>query len=184
MTIDDVTSLLTDVRRLRQRFASTAPHPWTATIAAAELTVQLGHVALCLLRRRGADTAEVDDLQRPIVDLGDEIADVLLAVLSVTTLAGTQPTASPRPSSTLGDDDVGTVLWLLVAAGHLAEAAMIAEGYRHQPGGRLPSVPTASGEAAAACAALAQRFGLDLVVEFRAMVADADAFLDGRDTLR
>ncbi|MGH3800751.1 MAG: hypothetical protein ACRDTD_11555, partial [Pseudonocardiaceae bacterium] len=68
MTHEDLTGLLGEVRRLRQGFALTAPQPWTATTAAAELTVQLGHLALCLLRRRGADTANIDDPQRPITN--------------------------------------------------------------------------------------------------------------------
>ncbi|MGH3864861.1 MAG: hypothetical protein ACRDQ4_01765 [Pseudonocardiaceae bacterium] len=60
----DLASLLADVRRLRAGFAGTAPQPWTATTAAAEVTVQLGHLALCLLRRWGVDTTDLDDPKR------------------------------------------------------------------------------------------------------------------------
>ncbi|MGH3822810.1 MAG: hypothetical protein ACRDRA_08250 [Pseudonocardiaceae bacterium] len=79
MTPEDLTGLLSDVRRLRQGFARTTPQPSTATTAAAELTVQLGHLALCLLCRRGADTPDIDDPKRPIINIGDKLADVLLA---------------------------------------------------------------------------------------------------------
>src|SRR6266851_213226 len=77
MIPEDLTGLLTDVRRLRRGFAGTAPQQWTATTAAAELTVQLGHLALCLLHRRRADTTDFDDPQRPITNVGDELADHL-----------------------------------------------------------------------------------------------------------
>src|SRR5579884_2726348 len=97
MTPEQLTGVLADVRRLRARFADTAPQPWTAATAAAELTVQLGHLALCLLHRQGVDTAEFDDPIRPIANPGDELADVLLAALSVPVLAGMEPDQpSPR----------------------------------------------------------------------------------------
>lgn len=38
-----------EVRRLRQRFSYTADRAWEPVTAAAELNVQLGHLALCLL---------------------------------------------------------------------------------------------------------------------------------------
>lgn len=181
MTPQEMASLLIDVRRLRQGFARTAPQPWTATTAAAELTVQLGHLALCLLRRRGADTNDIDDSRRPIINIGDELADVLLAALSVTTLAGAQPAgvACSRPAP--GDGDVEAFLRLLISAGQLAEAAMVGEGFRHQPAGTPPSVPAAGARAVAACDVLANHLGLDLLAEFRAMVTDAKAFLDTWD---
>jgi hypothetical protein len=125
--------VLTDVRRLRRGFAGTAPQPWTAATAAAELTVQAGHLALCLLCRRGVGSAGLADGQRPITDAGDELADVLLAILSVTTLAGVEPDPVPRPARCAGEVDA--FLRLLAAAGQLAEAAMVGEGLRHQPAG-------------------------------------------------
>jgi hypothetical protein len=177
MTPEELTGLLSAVRRLRQGFARTAPQPWTATTAAAELTVQLGHLALCLLRGRGTDTTDLDDPQRPITNIGDELADVLLAALSVTTLAGVEFAGVPGSRPAHGDGDVEAFLRLLVAAGHLAENAMVSEGFRHQPAGTPPSIPAASASAVAACAALADQFDLDLLGEFRAMVSDAEAFL-------
>jgi hypothetical protein len=185
MTPEDLTSVLTDVRRLRRGFAGTAPQPWTAATAATELAVQLGHLALCLLRRRGADTTDLDDPQRPITDVGDEVADVLLAIVSVTTLAGVEPTpASEQPRPARGDGEVEAFLHLLVWAGHLAEAAMVDEGFRHQPTGTPPSIPAASARAVTACEVVADRLGLDLLAEFRAMVTDANAFLASRDDTR
>lgn len=181
MTPDEMISLVTDVRRLRQGFARTAPAPWTATTAAAELTVQLGHLALCLLRRRGADTTDVDDPKRPITNVGDELADVLLATLSVTTLAGVEPAGAACSRPALGDGDIEAFLRLLISAGRLAEAAMVGEGFRHQPAGKPPSVPAASARAVAACNTLADHLDLHLLSEFRAMVTDAEAFLDSRD---
>lgn len=180
MTPDALASVLTDVRRLRRGFAGTAPQPWTPATAAAELTVQLGHLALCLLRRRGAGTTGLADAQRPITDIGDELADVLLATLSVTTLAGVEPAPVPRPARCAGEVDA--FLRLLAAAGQLAEAAMVGEGFRHQPAGTPPSVQAASAAAVAACDVLAGHLGLDLVAEFRAMVTDAEAFLASRDS--
>ncbi|MGH3872276.1 MAG: hypothetical protein ACRDSR_12320 [Pseudonocardiaceae bacterium] len=181
MTPEDLSGLLGEARRLRQGFARTAPQPWTATTAAAELAVQLGHLALCLLRRRGADTADLDDPQRPITNIGDELADVLLAALSVTTLAGVQPADVPKPRPAHGDGDVEAFLRLLVAAGQLAEAAMVGESFRHQPTGTPPSIAAASTGTVAACDALADHLHLDLLGEFHTMVSDADTFLDTRD---
>jgi hypothetical protein len=184
MTPDDLSNLLTDVRRLRQGFADTAPQPWTSTIATAELTVQLGHLALCLLRRQGADTIDIDDPQRPIINIGDELSDVLLAALSVTTLAGAQPPVVPDPGPVRGDNEIEAFLRLLIWTGQLAEAAMVSEGFRHQPAGTPPSIPATSAGAVAACDALADHLDLDLLAEFRAMVTDADAFLASRDNFR
>lgn len=180
MTPEEITSLLTDVRRLRQGFARTAPQPWTATTAAAELTVQLGHLALCLLRRQ-ADTTDIDDSWRPITNIGDELSDVLLAALSVTTLAGVEPADVACPCTPSGDGDVEAFLRLLIAAGQLAEAAMVGEGFRHQPAGTPSSIPLASARTVTACDALADHLGLHLLSEFRAMVTDAEAFLDTWD---
>lgn len=178
MIPEEMTSLLIDVRRLRQGFARTAPQQWTATTAAAELIVQLGHLALCLLRRRGADTTDIDDSQRPIFNIGDELADVVLAALSVSTLIGVEPNgvACSRPAP--GDGDVEAFPRLLISAGRLAEAAMVSEGFRHQPAGTPPSVSVASAKTVAACDALADHLDLHLLSEFRAMVTDAEAFLD------
>ncbi len=184
MTPEELTDLLSEVRRLRQGFARTAPQPWTATTAAAELSVQLGHLALCQLRRRGADTAGLGDPKRPITNIGDELADVLLAALSVTTLAGVQPAGILRSRPVRGDGDVEGFLRLLVAAGQLAEAAMVSEGFRHQPAGSPPSIAAAGAGTVAACDALADQLDLDLPGEFRAMVRDADAFLGARDDTR
>ncbi|MGH3620446.1 MAG: hypothetical protein ACRDQ5_01465 [Sciscionella sp.] len=181
MMPDDLTSLLADVRRLRRGFASTAPQPWTATTAAAELTVQLGHLALCLLHRWGADTIDIDDPQRPIANIGDELADVLLAALSVTTLAGVEPAGLPEPSPSSSNGEVEAFLRLLVSVGQLAEVAMMRDGFRHQPAGTSPSIPAASASAVAVCDALANRLDLDLLAEFRDMVVDAKAFLGSRD---
>jgi len=184
MTPDDLSNLLTDVRRLRQGFADTAPQPWTSTIAAAELTVQLGHLARCLLHHLGADTTDVDDPQRPITNIGDELSDVLLATLSVTTLAGALPAGVPNPGPTRDDNEVEAFLRLLIWTGQLAEAAMVSEGYRHQPTGTPPSIPAASAGAVAACDALADHLDLDLLAEFRSMVTDANDFLATRDNTR
>lgn len=184
MTPEDLASVLADVRRLRAGFAGTAPQPWTATPAAAEMTVQLGHLALCLLRRWGADTTDLDDPQRPITNTGDELADVLLASLSVPTLAEVEPAGllAPRPAGR--DGEVERFLRLLIMVGQLAEAAMMHDGFRHRPTGALPSIPAASASAVTACDTLADGLGLDLLAEFRAMVVDAEAFLRSRDTTR
>ncbi|CUU59184.1 hypothetical protein Ga0074812_12574 [Parafrankia irregularis] len=184
MTPEDLAGALTDVRRLRAGFAGTAPQPWTATTAAAEMTVQLGHLALCLLRRRGADTTGLHDPQRPITNTGDELADVLLAALSVPTLAGTEPAALPTAGPEGRDGEIEHFLRLLITVGQLAEAAMMHDGFRHQPTGTPPSIPAASASAVTAAGTLANRLRLDLLAEFRAMVLDADAFLRARNSTR
>lgn len=107
---------------------------------------------------------------------------MLLATLSVTTLAGAEPAGVPESHS--ARSDVEAFLRLLVTAGQLAEAAMVSEGCRHQPVGTPPSIPAAGARAVAACDALADHLELDLLGEFRAMVSDADAFLDARDNRR
>ncbi|WP_026423591.1 hypothetical protein [Actinokineospora inagensis] len=180
MTPEDLAEVLVEVRRLRTGFANTAPMPWSATTAAAEMTVQVGHLALCLLRRWGTDTTDLDDPQRPITNTGDELADVLLASLSVPTLADTVPTALPTSQTEGHIGEVERFLRLLIAAGRLAEAAMMHDGYRHQPTGTLPTIPAASATAVTAADALASALGLDLLAEFRAMVTDANAFLRDR----
>jgi hypothetical protein len=182
MTPEDLASVLTDVRRLRAGFAATAPQPWTATTAAAEMTVQLGHLALCLLRRWGADATDLDDPRRPITNTGDELADVLLASLSVPTLAEVEPAGLPAPPPAGGE--VERFLRLLIMTGQLAEAAMMHDGYRHRPTGTPPSIPAASANAVTAADTLADGLGLDLLAEFRAMVVDAEGFLRSPDTGR
>lgn len=184
MTPEDLASVQADVRRLRTGFAGTAPQPWIATTAAAEMTVQLGHLALCLLRRWGADTTDLDDPQRPITNTGDELADVLLAALSVPTLAGTEPARLPTPRPADRDGEVERFLCLLIAVGQLSEAAMRHDSFRHRPTGTPPSIPAASANVVAACETLSDRLGLDLLAEFRAMVVDAEAFLRSKGNTR
>jgi cytosine/adenosine deaminase-related metal-dependent hydrolase len=182
MTPDELTGVLADVRRLRTRFADTTPQPWTAATAAAELTVQLGHLALCLLHRHSVDTADLDDPIRPIANVGDELADVLLAGLSVPVLAGMEPheMSSRRPDDR--DGDTAQFLRLVVTAGQLAEAAMMHDGLRHQPAGTPPTISDTSARVVTATGTLAEGLGLDLHTEFQAMVVDATGFLDSRDT--
>ncbi|HEX7658874.1 MAG TPA: hypothetical protein VF444_05285 [Pseudonocardiaceae bacterium] len=180
MTPEDLPGVLADVRRLRAGFADTAPQPWTAATAATEITVQIGHLALCLLRRWGADTSDVDDPQRPIIKVGDELADVLLASLSVPVLAGMTPGEFPTPRSAGIGGELERFLCLLIAVGQLAEAAMIHDGFRHQPTGTTPSIKAASASAITAADVLAEALGLDLLASFRAMMVDAEGFLRSR----
>lgn len=109
---------------------------------------------------------------------------MLLACLSVPTLADTEPTglSTPRPAGR--DGEVERFLRLLIAVGQLAEAAMMHDGFRHQPTGTPPSIPAASANAVTAADTLADGLGVDLLAEFRAMVVDADAFLRSRDATR
>lgn len=176
---DHLPEVLTDVRRLRVRFAATAAHSWEATTAAAELSVQLGHLSLCLLRRNGTDICTLEDPQRPLADPGDELADVVLAALSINVLAGSEPAATHQAPAA-ASDDVEPFLRLVVAAGALSEAALVQGHYRHQPTGTPPSLPEAAAAVINACDALADQLGMDLISEFRSMVADADSFLDNR----
>jgi len=180
MSPEDLADVMSDVRRLRGRFADTAARAWEPVTAAAEVAVQLGHLALCLLHRAGDDTGDLTDPRRPITNIGDELADVLLAALSVAALAGTDPDPLPAPRQTGQLGEVSEFLRLVVAAGQLAEAAMIADGFRHEPAGDPPSIQAQSATVAAGCDQLAALFGLDLRSEFHGMVADADAFLDSR----
>lgn len=167
--------LLAETRMLRHRFAPTAARPWDAATAAAELCVQAGHLAQCLLRRSGRGSP-VDDPRRPIARVGDELADVLLATCSVTVLAGTTP-ATPATAAH-ARETTEAFLHLLAAAGALAEAALVAAQYRHPPTGNPSTVAEAAGVVLATCESLAQMLELDLLAEFRAMVADADTFLN------
>ncbi|MCI2422143.1 hypothetical protein MOQ72_32405 [Saccharopolyspora sp. K220] len=175
---DRLHEVLADVRRLRQRFATTAFQEWDPSTAAAELSVQVGHLALCLLRQHGADVSAWEDPQRSITNVGDELADVVLAALSINVLAHSEPAeATGHPQAR---NEVEAFLRLLVAAGSLSEAALVEHHYRHRPEGRPPSLPEASAAVIAACDVLADQLGLDLIGEFRSMVADADSFLDQR----
>ncbi|MEV0702679.1 hypothetical protein AB0I53_32820 [Saccharopolyspora sp. NPDC050389] len=171
--------VLADVRRLRTRFAQTAPQTWEPTTAAAELPVQVGHLALCLLRQHGANVSALEDPQRPITNIGDELADIVLASLSINVLAHSEPAkATPYPPQV--SNEVEAFLRLLVAAGNLSEAALVEHHYRHRPTGTPPSLSEAAAAVITACDVLADQLGLDLVAEFRSMVADADSFLDHR----
>ncbi|MQA87710.1 MAG: hypothetical protein GEV03_24570 [Streptosporangiales bacterium] len=175
--------MVAETRRLRRRFAPTAVMPWDAVTAAAELAVQLGHLALCLARRRGVNVTGFEDPDRPITDPGDELADVALAALSVAVLADTPPSPAPAVDqigarADGGDDETASLLVMLVAAGQLAEAAMVACGYRHRPTGQLPPVADACATAVAAADRLADQLDLNLPEVFDAMTADAHRFLD------
>lgn len=169
--------LLAEVRLLRRRFAHTAPRPWDAVTASAELSVQLGHLALCLLRHREVSTVEWDDPARPLSEIGDELADVLLGVLGICALTDTDPVPDADSPACDGDPR-DAYLRLVVACGRLSEAALLELGYRHQPQGRPPSIARDAGVAVRSCETLADRLGLDLLAEFEAMTADAHAFLD------
>lgn len=183
MRAEILQELLGEVRRLRGRFASTAPRSWDAATAGAELTVQIGHLALCLLRRSGADVSDLEDQYRPINNIGDELADVLLSGLSVTVLAGAELASAMRIAMPAGDE-TAAFLRLLVTAGWLAEAGLVDQDYRHRPTGAPSSVAEASSAMVAACEALASRLDVDLEAEFRAMAASADQFLNSRNDVR
>lgn len=178
MTPQHLTRALDTTRELRTGFAATAPAPWTPATAAAELNVQLGHLALCLLARHGADTSDLHEPARPITNLGDELADVLLATLSIPILAATEPDPVPVQPARSGSE-MAAFLRLMATAGRLAEAAMRHDHYRHQPTGTPSSIEAASAEAITACEVLAVELGLDLVAEFEEMAADARRFLAG-----
>lgn len=177
---DHLPEVLPEVRRLRARFAATAAHSWDATTAAAELSVQLGHLSLCLLRKNGTDISTLEDPQRPLADPGDELADVVLAALSINVLAGSEPITTHPTAAASASDDVEPFLRLIVAAGALSEAALVQGQYRHQPTGTPPSLAEAAAAVINACDALADQLGMDLISEFRSMVADADSFLENR----
>jgi hypothetical protein len=178
--------MLGQARVLRSGFAATAAQPWDGTTAAAELAVQLGHLAQCLGRRHGLDLSMFEDPARPITDTGDELADVALAVLSIAVLSGGEPTVlpaaarSPHGTASAMAEDVALLLALVVAAGRLAESAMVAGGYRHRPPGDMPAVPEAAGTALAVAGQLAGVAGADLPAAFDAMAADAARFLAAR----
>ncbi|GAA0534934.1 hypothetical protein GCM10011581_48430 [Saccharopolyspora subtropica] len=176
---DNLHEVLGEVRRLRRRFARTAPAEWDPVTAAAELSVQVGHLALCVLRRQGRDVGDLEDTQRPITDVGDELADVALAALSIAVLADADPDSSSRKPPPAGDE-VEAFLRLLVAAGTLSETAMVVCRYRHRPNGLLLPLSEAASRVITACEALANHLGLDLLAEFRSMAVDADAFLKSR----
>lgn len=178
MNADTVEELTGTTRRLRRRFAATAPQRWDAVTAGAELAVQVGHLSLCLLRRRQADVTDLEDPDRLIVNVADELADVVLSGVSVAVLADTSPTLSRKRPAVLPGEEVEEFLRLLVAAGILVEAAMVDAGYRHRPTGSPLGVTDACGLMLAACERLAERLGMDLLTEFRAMAASADQFLN------
>ncbi|MGH3864860.1 MAG: hypothetical protein ACRDQ4_01760 [Pseudonocardiaceae bacterium] len=120
----------------------------------------------------------------PIANVGDELADVLLAALSVTTLADVEPAALLEFRPAGRDGEVEGLLRLLISVGQLAEAAMVHDGFRHRPAGTPPSIQAAGASAVAVSDALANRLGLDLLAEFRVMVVNAEAFLRSWDTTR
>jgi hypothetical protein len=175
--------MLTQARALREGFASTAPQPWDAVTAAAELAVQLGHLAQCIGRQAGISPGHLEDPARPITDTGDELADVALAILSIAILSGDEPAAALAAAvqdSEAPDARTTLLITLVIVAGQLAESAMVTAGYRHRPAGSMPSVAAASGAALAAAARLAAAAGVDLPVAFDAMTADAQRFLAAR----
>lgn len=169
--------LVERTRELRQGFAPTAPRAWDPATAGAELAVQLGHVALCVARRRGMDVSAFTDAARSISDLGDELADVALAALSIGVLADLPPTRT-EPAQAAGSE-TDALLLLLMCAGQAAEAGLVTAGYRHQPTGVPVGLPKASAATVTAAAQFAALLGLDLQAEFAAMHASADAFLTG-----
>lgn len=95
---DHLPEVLAQVRRLRGRFAQTAPRSWGPVTAASELSVQLGHLALCLLRHRGSDVSGVEDPQRHITKVGDELG----TPPSLPEAAGTVLTACETLAEQLG----------------------------------------------------------------------------------
>ncbi|MEO3855777.1 hypothetical protein [Acrocarpospora sp. B8E8] len=174
---EDLADMVDRTRRLRQGFAGTAPRAWDPATAGAELAVQLGHVALCVARHRGMDVSAYEDVARPIGDLGDELADVTLAALSISVLADVPPAHIELARTAASGSEIEALLLLLVCAGQAVEAGLVAAGYRHQPTGTPVLLPQASAATVTAAAQFAGLLGLDLPAEFRAMNADASDFL-------
>ncbi|MDP9845212.1 hypothetical protein [Streptosporangium lutulentum] len=171
----ELAEMMEQTRQLRRGFAPTAPRAWDAATAGAELAVQLGHLALCVARRHGINMSAYDDPGRPINDIGDELADVTLATLSIGVLADESPTSIR--SSHSAASVIEALLMLLVCAGQAAEAGLISAGYRHQPTGSPPPVPDACATTLQTADRLAELLGLDLPEQFQAMYADANRFL-------
>lgn len=186
-TTTQLESMLADTRRLRTGFANTAERAWEAATAATELLVQLGHLAGCIRRDTLGEPVAVDH-ERPITDIGDELADVLLATLSVWTLSA-DPAHDPALHQAVtvahaspDSDPSSAALRLVGAAGTLAEVAMVDGGFRHRPEGESPPLPDAVAATLAAIGALARALHLDLAAEFTRMVDDAENFLAGSRT--
>jgi hypothetical protein len=179
ITETDLTRMLDQTRELRRGFATTAPTSWGPTTAAAELAIQLGHVACCIARRHNIDVAAFSDPQRPIDDLGDELADVTMATLSVAVLADTVPPA-PQPRPRVAAGEIEALLRLVIAAGRTAEAAMIASGHRHYPAGRPPQVAESCATTLGIADSLADTAGFRLLECFESMAVDASRFLAER----
>jgi hypothetical protein len=181
--------MLGQARMLRHGFAATVPEPWDGVTAAAELAVQLGHLAQCIGRRRGIDVSGFEDPARPITDTGDELADVALAILSIAILSGEEPPAPSEPTvrgttrmAGSPQGDIALLLILIIAAGQLAESAMVSGGYRHRSAGNMPTVAEAARTALASAGQLAAAAGVNLPAAFDAMAADAAGFLAARAT--
>ena len=151
MTGEALGRMLSQARTLRAGFAVTAPEPWDGTTAAAELAVQLGHLAQCSGRRHGLDLSQFEDPARPITDTSDELADVILAVLSIAVLSGGEPSAPPEapggPRRVPGalDGEAALLLVLVIAAGRLAESAMAGAGTRTGHPATCPQSPRRRG---------------------------------------
>jgi hypothetical protein len=145
--------MLGQARVLRSGFAATAPQPWDGTTAAAELAVQLGHLAQCLGRGHGLDLSMFEDPARPITDTGDELADVTLAVLSIAVLSGGEPAVlpaaarGPHGTGSAMVEDVALLLALVISAGRLAESARSPRPARHESTGGFRWLPAARGAA-------------------------------------
>jgi hypothetical protein len=173
----ELAGMLEMTRSLRKGFAGTAPRRWNAATAGAELTVQLGHVAMCLARRHGFDVSAYADPGRPITDPGDELADVALALLSIGVLSDAPPSLVPSGPAGAAASETEALLVLLICAGQAAEAGLVRAGYRHQPTGSPAPIPQACGTALQATDQLARLLDLDLAGEFASMYQDATGFL-------
>lgn len=174
--------LLATTADLRQRFAVTAPRSWTALTAGGELAVQIGHLAQCLLRTLDASAADmVAESGRPIQQIGDELADVLLQVFSILVLRGDQPPmleilpqrADTQPSWLI------SFLTLIAASGQLIEELLVSEGFRHtrENQGGAPYISARCATIIANSAQLASDHQVDLMQDFREMAVDAAQFV-------
>lgn len=158
---------------IRDAFDEAQSVQWDALTIANELSVQLGHLALCILQSsRPLAASAVAEPRRNIADIGDELCDCYLQALVLLARFGQKNCISANVGE--DDDAISGVLMTCVLVGRLTEAAMEVAGMRHlredRPSHRLGML---SGMVCNILEQLSALYGLDLATRFEMMAAEA-----------
>ncbi|MEK3835985.1 hypothetical protein [Paenibacillus sp. FSL R7-0128] len=123
---------------LKQRFKITEKTKWTAGTVMQEITVQLGHLATVIFNQKNNPVISkmINEVDRPIVSLEDEISDLYLQIFYLCHIFGIDPLElylrklESESSNIVNWSEINYLEVILIVIGQVTESVMKIEGTR------------------------------------------------------